>query len=219
LLETHFVEIAVKREPKARDALFFQLLVASRQAADTTEERLEALRADVQAGLERLEGYQRWTEMLVQLNRFEAGLERVTYRMTQVGADVQAIFPKLEEIAGLVRGATLAGFTVQGDRLVASSTSVPAMLRERQTRYFARHRLFAGRAAELASIREFLQQRRRGYIFVTGLSGFGKTALLANLVAPEQDRYTWYFLNQLDNTHRHRDFPDSTGFSGKPLTY
>ena len=41
--------------------------------------------------------------------------------------------------------------------------------------------VFAGRAREIAQIRETISAQESGYIFVEGLSGFGKTALLSHL--------------------------------------
>lgn len=145
-------------------------------------------------------------EVVALLTDVSTAVEGVAYQVSMVGADVQAIFPKLEEIVTYIRGGSLAGFTVQGDRLLAEPRLPRAMLRERQAHYLERHRLFAGRETELGRIREFLQTQQQGYVFVTGPSGYGKSALLANLIAPNQERYVWYFLNQLDGTHRPLDF-------------
>jgi hypothetical protein len=76
--------------------------------------------------------------------------------------------------------------------------------------------LFAGREDEMAEVEAFLQRSRGGYVFVTGKSGFGKTALLANLIAKkrppirEQERtepglYIYHFLSYLRGTHRRED--------------
>ena len=76
--------------------------------------------------------------------------------------------------------------------------------------------LFAGRENEIAKIEAFLQRQEGGYVLVTGKSGFGKTALLANLIAKnrppigEQKRikpgpYLYHFLSYLRGTHRRED--------------
>lgn len=77
--------------------------------------------------------------------------------------------------------------------------------------------LFAGREEEMATIEAFLCRHEGRYIFVTGESGFGKTALLANLVAKvrgpirlqeriEPGPYLYHFLSYLRGTHRREDF-------------
>src|SRR6266567_6509149 len=145
-------------------------------------------------------------EIIDHLNEALAGIKRVEYKLTEVGVDVQTIFPLLQEILNYVRGASLEEFTTQADRLIVRSRTASVMLRERQANYLERHHLFAGRSKEMGDIYDFLQKQRHGYIFVTGLSGYGKTALLANLISRARERYVWYFLNQLDNTHRRKDF-------------
>jgi len=128
----------------------------------------------------------------------------VPYHFAQ--ADAQTISSQLEDIRLFNRTTAVPEMVIQNGYLLAKRQPPRAMLRERQVTYFERHRLFGGRDAELQQMRDFLQTRQQGYIFVTGPSGYGKTALLANFLAPLQTKACWYFLNQLDNTHRRRDF-------------
>src|SRR5258708_298413 len=65
----------------------------------------------------------------------------------------------------------------------------------------ARHTPFGGREEELGILSAFVSQHSNGYLFVTGPSGFGKTALLANWVrALSQDNQAvcYHFISRLD---------------------
>jgi hypothetical protein len=55
--------------------------------------------------------------------------------------------------------------------------------------------LFAGRDAEIARIQQFVATGAGGYVFVEGLSGYGKTSLLAELVRTNP-RYVYHFISQ-----------------------
>jgi hypothetical protein len=55
--------------------------------------------------------------------------------------------------------------------------------------------LFAGRQAELARITEFVRSGQHGYVFVEALSGYGKTSLIAQLVAGNPG-YAYHFISQ-----------------------
>ncbi len=145
-------------------------------------------------------------DLIATVARVEEGLKGVAFQVTQVGIDQQAIISLLKGIAEQVRGASLPVLTMQLESVFVEGQPTTVMLRERQVNYLERHHLFAGRETELNRIRTFLAHRSRGYIFVTGSSGYGKTALLANLIAQDRERYAWYFLNQNDNTHRPREF-------------
>ena len=64
-----------------------------------------------------------------------------------------------------------------------------------------RHTLFGGRESELDRLDAFVGQDSSGYFFLTGPSGFGKTALLANWVqGPGQsNRHVCYhFINRIE---------------------
>jgi WD40 repeat protein len=61
------------------------------------------------------------------------------------------------------------------------------------------HRLFGGREDELAALNHFVAQRTSGYLFVTGPSGYGKSALLANWIkglAAQNQPVVYHFINR-----------------------
>ena len=59
--------------------------------------------------------------------------------------------------------------------------------------------LFCGRSEEINSIQEFLEKARGGYVFIEGLSGYGKTSLLARLVCDNPD-FAYHFISQTYKT-------------------
>lgn len=78
---------------------------------------------------------------------------------------------------------------------------ITASLKERLHRLLERHTLFGGRDAELTRLNAFLIQRSSGYLFVTGRSGFGKTALLVNwmkMLERDGRRVCYHFISRLD---------------------
>ncbi|MFD3843707.1 AAA family ATPase [Streptomyces sp. NPDC058642] len=54
---------------------------------------------------------------------------------------------------------------------------------------------FAGREGEIRAILNYVDRHDRGYIFVDGLSGYGKTSLLATLVK-RQPSFLYHFISQ-----------------------
>jgi hypothetical protein len=54
---------------------------------------------------------------------------------------------------------------------------------------------FAGRDGEVRTILDYIDRHDRGYLFVDGLSGYGKTSLLAVLVR-QQPGYLYHFISQ-----------------------
>ncbi|WSQ06319.1 ATP-binding protein [Streptomyces sp. NBC_01231] len=69
------------------------------------------------------------------------------------------------------------------------------------SRWFFQHLLdyhtekFAGRDGEVSAIRDHIDGHDRGYVFVDGLSGYGKTSLLAVLIR-QQPGYLYHFISQ-----------------------
>jgi AAA ATPase domain/Effector-associated domain 1 len=61
-------------------------------------------------------------------------------------------------------------------------------LKSRFDRLLEKHALFGGREHELERLEHLLTDQNKGYLFVTGPSGFGKSALLANWVKSLQTR-------------------------------
>lgn len=93
-------------------------------------------------------------------------------------------------------------------KIVRSRSSAPQqpfdLLKARLRPLLTRHRIFGGRDAELAVLDNFVDGKSGGYLFVSALSGLGKTALLAHWLrqldqqngsAPEM-AYT--FISRLD---------------------
>ena len=81
------------------------------------------------------------------------------------------------------------------------AASPPASSPEPGLRLFFDHliqshtKLFAGRGKELKDIQDFIRERGSGYVFVEGLSGYGKTSLLAELVRG-QPSFAYHFISQ-----------------------
>lgn len=65
-----------------------------------------------------------------------------------------------------------------------SGIRITPVLRDRLSGLFNDHVLFGGRERELAHLTDFVTTSRSGYLFLTGPSGYGKTALLVNWVRP-----------------------------------
>ena len=135
--------------------------------------------------------------------------DRVTHidaTTTATQATTTVILEELRALRALFPSLSAPTYRVEGETLLVARRSSRAPLHERQRHLLERHTLFGGRDAELAQIRAFLHTRPGGYLFVTGPSGYGKSALLANLIAADRPRYCWYVLNALDGTHRRGDF-------------
>jgi WD40 repeat protein len=81
---------------------------------------------------------------------------------------------------------------------------ITASLKERfRSLLEERHALFGGRERELERLNSFLVQQPKGYVFVTGHSGFGKTALLANWVKDLRGRekgVCYHFISRTDGS-------------------
>jgi hypothetical protein len=78
-----------------------------------------------------------------------------------------------------------------------------AILKKRLRPLEERHNLFGGREAELAVIDRCLEEHTSGYVFITGRSGFGKTALLANwikLLRRREEHVCYHFISRVDQT-------------------
>ena len=58
-------------------------------------------------------------------------------------------------------------------------------------------RFFAGRADVMAKIDQFVRGSAAGYLVITAPAGFGKTALVANLVTREPSRFVYHFFSQI----------------------
>jgi hypothetical protein len=68
-------------------------------------------------------------------------------------------------------------------KVAKGQARITAALRISVSALLEPHKLFGGRDVELSCLDAFLSEQPGGYCFVTGPSGFGKTALLANWIA------------------------------------
>jgi Trypsin-like peptidase domain len=76
------------------------------------------------------------------------------------------------------------------------------LLKDSLTPLLRRHTLFGGRDVELARLDRFLAGPGRTYLLVTALSGYGKTALLANWVKRLEDAgepVAYHFISRIDH--------------------
>ena len=70
-----------------------------------------------------------------------------------------------------------------------------------QSKIFERHNLFGGREVEFNRLNAFLHDKPNGYQFITGPSGFGKTALVANWIRyleSNNQPVVYHFISRVD---------------------
>lgn len=85
---------------------------------------------------------------------------------------------------------------------------ITARLKVSPETLLARHTFFGGRDEELARLDAVLETRPSGYLFVTGPSGFGKTALLAHWVQRLEQAHRpvcYHFLSRVEQTAGEED--------------
>jgi tetratricopeptide (TPR) repeat protein len=126
---------------------------------------------------------------------------RKTYRHLVTPGDV------LAKLLDRIERYDLQPPTGDGERL-------SARLKGRLQFLFEAHSLFGGREEQLDELDRFVKDRPGGYAFVTGLSGFGKTALLVNWVRRLQEQnqnICYHFISRL------RDRLPSEGFTMRNL--
>jgi hypothetical protein len=91
-----------------------------------------------------------------------------------------------------------------------STRNVPEDLRIRLAAIFDQHRLFGGRTRELQALDRFVNNHAGGYQLVTGESGSGKSALLANwirsLEARDDVKVAYHFINRQQRLAGEPDF-------------
>jgi tetratricopeptide (TPR) repeat protein len=88
--------------------------------------------------------------------------------------------------------------------LIEASTPMYVELRNQFEGLLKRYDLFGGREAEKADIKAFLGDPQGGYLFVTGRSGYGKTALLARCITGHEG-IIYHFINRVDG-HADEEF-------------
>jgi hypothetical protein len=140
-----FVQDAVERDPKSRDVLMLQQLIAIRT---TTEAEAQALSDQMRESLAQLDGYEEW--------------------MQQIQAQMQELNHML--YAALYQGP------------VGLSSRIP--LRAFETLIEERTKLFTGRSYLFEAIDRLVADPEfpSGYFLIVGEPGYGKTALIAELV-------------------------------------
>ncbi len=126
--------------------------------------------------------------------------------------------PQIERITGNVRARAGARLDYQGkvNRVleyleggVLVSQGAPRIRFQRRSAYthiLEEHKRFAGREQAQAQIARFLAGPG-GYLFVEGPSGYGKTALLANLVNSNRDACQYHFFSRRDGTEFVKERP------------
>src|SRR5690242_8798788 len=108
------------------------------------------------------------------------------------------------------------GFAAIGDNAALSIYNIGSdrptirpTLRNQLAPLMDRHDTFGGRKGELSDLIGWMEQRRSGYTFVTGPSGYGKTALLVHFVRSLQARGedpVYHFVSQRDDMLSQADF-------------
>jgi hypothetical protein len=124
-------------------------------------------------------------------------------RATQVRADR----------GGIAVGGTLHGgahstyienqYILQLPRAEEDDRTFSPLLRDRFGGLLGRYRIFGGRSHALGEIDAFVREPTGAYLFVTGRSGYGKTALLAHWVTKRMDAGAtpcFHFLSRADET-------------------
>lgn len=94
------------------------------------------------------------------------------------------------------------------------SAPITPILRNRFASLLERHAMFGGREHELERLEHLLTDQNKGYLFVTGPSGFGKSALLANWVKKLQTRgqaVCFSFINRAEGLADERFFLQNMG--------
>ena len=91
--------------------------------------------------------------------------------------------------------------------LISNQQIPKPMFRAAQKNLIDRYtQLFGGRKFELDNINAFLTSQQKGYIFIVGKSGYGKSALIANLINSDEDRYIWCFVNKNEKRNSRKQF-------------
>lgn len=175
-LTFHFVENAIQRDEKARDSLFFESLMEIRRAQGKSAVADEAFREEVRQGLRRLEGYRVWNEGIV------AG------RLVEVESKLNQVLMYLDE----------------GRRLALMAQPVVARLRGNFEHILNEHRRFGGRRTAREAVARFFAEPA-GFLFLEAPSGYGKTALLAQIVQEDRESYQYHFFSRRNGLVRERE--------------
>jgi hypothetical protein len=160
------------------------------------------LTATDNAGRRRIDNPNDWIRREL-AEAFTAGVTVIPVLTGQIPIPAEADLPA--EIAALsrcqYRRLRHKDSTADLARIVTDLTRLDPSLAPGESRRFFSHLIdyhnekFAGRDAEIRTIVEHIDRHDRGYVYVDGLSGFGKTSLLAVLVR-QQPHYLYHFISQ-----------------------
>ena len=105
---------------------------------------------------------------------------------------------------GDISGAGIAIGTGASVQIYGNIQYYPIKLRTERRKIFEplldnRTKLFAGRDAAFAKIGEFISKSEGGYLVITAPAGFGKTALMANLVTNNPEAFAYHFFSPYTN--------------------
>lgn len=225
-LDTHLVqalafwfaeELKTDRPESNRAWRAFQRLLLEGLQTSLTEVRAEQL--ETQQVLKGLRGdLQAWTDRMDALAedvRERTGEEALLHTLARVRDDLLAA---IAAEAGLTRAAIAAGVE-QVTRLFSEELAhlrsdllprlserglteqqepLQADLRRHFNGLLRDYALFGGRAEEFETVNAFLAAPQGGYLFLTGPSGYGKTAFLAQIA--QQSEAAYHFLNRTYGT-------------------
>ena len=157
-------------------------------------QRMESLSSDARegTGLVTLEHAVADTrDQLLDSMARESGLTR-----DAVAAGVAQIASLLRDELGDLRREMLRSLQHHG--LASDAPPLPVDLRRQMDRLLHDYGLFGGRAEVLSAVEEFLADPQGGYLFLSSPSGYGKTALLAQLARRKDVVY--HFINRAYGT-------------------
>lgn len=114
-------------------------------------------------------------------------------------ADSQSHDQALQAVADEIRKVILSKNPAQ--RKTKNGDDPPPILRENFDHLIVTHtQFFAGREDIISSIHKYIDENRSGYIFIEGLSGYGKTSLLAKIVQ-DHPEFAYHFISQVYRTY------------------
>lgn len=171
-----------------------QVLTGLRDDLQAWTDRMDALADDVRerTGEESLlHTLARVRDDLLAAIAAEAGLTRAA-----IAAGVEQVTRLFSEELAHLRSDLLPRLSERG--LTEQQEPLQADLRRHFDGLLRDYALFGGRAEEFGTVNAFLAAPQGGYLFLTGLSGYGKTALLVQIA--QQGEAAYHFLNRTYGT-------------------
>src|ERR1043166_2223273 len=183
----NFVQVAIKRDPRARDSLFFQQLISLQKATGAAEVRISEFRSDVLSAFEKLEAYQSWQRLM---------LQNISTVGEHIDEALAGYSEHLKEIIKLLK---------DGGRIDEGSAPIQVRHRGVFDKLLSEHQLFGGRHKAQVDIARFMAGPG-GYLFSKGSSGYGKTALLSHLVNGDRNSFQYHFFSRRYGFISEREF-------------